>query len=204
MSRIIKAGKLIEEMYDASSLLDVGCRDGILKKHIARDIDYFGADLFDNGIHVNYVGDIMKINFDRKFDVVSAIDILEHLDQPVIAFEKLVELSKKYIVVSLPNCYDLKKRYYFTFHSTLGGKYKFSCNEVLDRHRWIMNSTEIDDFYTSLAKKHNFNLCIYDVKYGSSGKKNTTAIFGRFISKILNRKLTAESIIGVFTRHDDR
>ncbi len=200
MSRIVEVGKLIGKMTDANSLLDVGCRDGILKRHINREVEYFGADLFDNGSHVKYVGDIMHVDFDRKFDIVSAIDILEHLEQPTNAFEKLMELSNKYIIISLPNCYDLKKRYSFAVHGTLGGKYKFSSGEILDRHRWIMSAEEIDDFYKSIAAKHNISLFIHDVKYGVGGTKSTRAVVGRLLSNILTRKITTESIIGVFMK----
>ena len=201
MGRITQTSQLIEKMVGVSSLLDVGCRDGILRRNINKEIDYFGADLFNCGPHVNYVGDIMEINFDRKFDIVSAIDILEHLEEPTSAFEKLLELSNRYLIISLPNCYDLKSRYHFAINGTLGGKYNFSSDKIVDRHRWVMSAREVNEFYTSLAVKHNVKVSIYDVCYGSSGNNTPSAIIGRIISKILDRKLTAESIVGVFIKH---
>jgi len=200
MGRISQVGKIITSLTDVGSILDVGCRDGVLKKHIPSDMSYFGSDLFKNGNHVNYVGDIMEVSFDRKFDVVTAIDILEHLENPSKAFDKLLEITEKYLIVSLPNCYDLKKRYSFAAHGTMGGKYHFSDKEILDRHRWLMGLAEIEYFFEAKSKKHTLKLNIFDVKYGSSDRMKGKALIGKFFSIILSRNLSTETLIGLFEK----
>ncbi|RWN55630.1 methyltransferase domain-containing protein [Mesorhizobium sp.] len=199
MSRVEKTGTLIRGLDEVSTLLDVGCRDGILRDHIPDHIDYSGADLFPIGDHVKYVGDFLTIGFDRKFDVVTAIDVLEHLDQPQQAFDKLVTLANRHLIVSLPNCYDLKSRYKFAVKGRLGGKYDFRDEEILDRHRWVMSAEEISNFYLSKARRHGLSLRVHGVRYGSGSRVSATAVLGRLACTILPSSLGWHSVVGEFT-----
>jgi len=198
MSRVSVTGKIVSSLSDVNSILDIGCRDGILRKYIPERIEYYGSDLFNHGNHVAYVGDIMELSFDRKFDIVAAIDILEHLEKPALAFDKLVGLACKHLIVSFPNCYDLKKKYAFLLHGTMGGKYRFSDEDILDRHRWIMGLQEIEEFFKSKATKHGLELTVHDVRYGSSGRMELQTICGRLLAMCLRRSLVTETLIGVF------
>lgn len=200
MSRIRQVAHAITTFPQAESLLDVGCRDGILKRHIRNDIQYFGADLFPEGDHVNYVGDFTTMDFDRQFDIVTAVDVLEHLDRPSPAFDKLAGLAKNGLIVSLPNCYDLKKRYAFFFKGTLGGKYTFDDEDRLDRHRWVMGKPEIEGFYRAKAKRHGLSVTIHPVQYGASGSSSATSAIGRGLTALLPSTLATESVVGVFRR----
>ena len=120
LDRIRVASNIIGEA-SINSLLDVGCRGGELRAYLRPEIDYFGCDLVHDE-HVRYVGDVQSIVFDRQFDCVVALDILEHVDHLHLLFDRLAGLAVKLLVVSLPNCYDLKGRVHFGFRGRLGGK----------------------------------------------------------------------------------
>jgi len=196
MSRITIAGSIISEFQKVNTLLDVGCREGLLRKHIPKKIEYYGADLFPVGEHVTYMGDFLETDYGRSFDAVTAIDVLEHMEHPSLAFDKLVSLTEKYLVVALPNCYDLKSQYKFLMKGHLGGKYSFKADEPIDRHRWIMNADEIESFFKDKARKHRLSLALHKVKYG--GNKELRSRVGSGLSRVLPRSLGVETIIGSF------
>ncbi len=200
MDRIIETQKIINQLNDVKTLLDVGCRDTILKNGLKHQIEYYGCDLYQNKYNnVTYVGDITKIKIDKKFDCVCALDILEHVDDPYTLIEKLFDLTNKYLIVSLPNIYDLKSKYKYVFKNTLGGKYKFNTTNQEDRHRWIMNYDEIINFLQFYAKKYNTSLTIYDIRYGDI-KFNIVSLIGILLRFLFSKKSTTSAIIGVFSK----
>jgi 2-polyprenyl-3-methyl-5-hydroxy-6-metoxy-1,4-benzoquinol methylase len=200
MNRIKKVAQIIAELR-VKSLLDVGCRDAILKKHIHTGMRYHGCDLFQNSDEsVDIVGDIREIILpENEFEMVTAIDILEHLDDPYTIFSKLVKASSKYVVINLPNCYDLKSTIKFVVGGQLGGKYLFNTVNSPDRHRWIMNITEIENFYRSMAKRNNLELKIVYVFYGG-GNKSILSKVSVMIRWILPKRYVVSSVIGIFEK----
>jgi|SaaInlStandDraft_5_1057022.scaffolds.fasta_scaffold04120_5 hypothetical protein len=196
----IEAASSILESVKYKSILDVGCRRCDLKNVLTEGKEYYGCDLFQHEGLVEYVGDVMSIEFNRKFDSVIALDIVEHVDNCHELMDKLFSLSNKYIIISLPNIYDIQHKYHFIRYNTLGGKYIFNTANSLDRHRWVMNYDEIYNFYTFYADKHNCKLTFKDIKLGS----NSSNIFSKIITKILNTlgfyKSTTRAVLGVFEK----
>lgn len=180
------------------SVLDVGCRDGYLRRLLAAGVQYSGCDLVP-GEHVRYVGDARSIAFEERFDCVVALDLLEHVDDIQTLFDRLAGLAGQVLIVSLPNCYDLKSRLRFAFRGQLGGKYAFSAKPVLDRHRWIMGYDEIRRFYSVKAAQLGFKLEIRDLRYGDACSWRLTSLLG-LTSRVLGPRLTSEGVLGVFVR----
>ena len=188
------------KVLSTNQSLDVGCRECDLKSVLADDKDYYGCDLFQYKGMVKYVGNIVSIEIEDKFDSVVALDVLEHVDNLHELMDKLFSLSDKYIIVSLPNIYDIHHKYLFLRHNTLGGKYVFETTGSLDRHRWVMNYDEIYDFYKFYAEKYNCKLTFIDLKFG----ENSGILLSKFIVKILHifgfRKDTVRAVLGIFER----
>ena len=185
---------------DVKSLLDVGCRDCVLQTYLNPGINYYGNDLFQNeDNNVNYVGDINLIKIDKKFDCVTAIDILEHTDDPYKIFDNLVTLTKKILIINLPNCYDLKSVYKFSVKGQLGEKYNFGVENRLDRHRWLMSYKQIRNFYDHKAKEHNLTLTILPIRYGGD-KLTITSLMGNISRYLLPKRLNSESVVGIFEK----
>lgn len=166
--RIAAAGKILSKL-SISNVLDIGCR-GCEAKHILREgVEYFGNDLFQNvDGSVSFVGDVLQVDFGRDFDCVIALDVVEHVDDPYVLMDKIISLSNKYIIISLPNTYDLPHKMDFLFKSTLGKKYSFETSNRMDRHRWVINYDEICDFYSHYARTHGMALEMIDVMPGES------------------------------------
>ena len=141
-----------------SSLLDVGCRDAILKSYLPVGIGYSGADIFD-GPGVDHVCDLESgLPFqDGAYDVVTALDVLEHTDNIWASFEELVRVASKSIIIVLPNLYHWSLRLQYLSGKEMG-KYRLSPEPVVDRHRWLLSYDAACKFSHLMATKHNMTL----------------------------------------------
>ena len=87
-----KLGFLNEE-----TLLDIGCRDMILKNYLKGKFNYIGLDYTNdinqskNFINHNLENGIPKID---NIDIITAIDVLEHLENIHDTFSSLFLLAK--------------------------------------------------------------------------------------------------------------
>jgi len=136
---------------ETKTLLDVGCRDGRLKNYLPGTIQYSGIDL-SPGPFVSKVCNIeLGIPYpDNAFDTVVALDILEHTDNIWFSFSELVRVSRRQIMVVLPNCYHWKNRLRYLRGKEVD-KYKLSPEPILDRHRWLISYTTAYAFATHMA-----------------------------------------------------
>ncbi len=100
---------------DAATLLDVGCGPGVFLYHLGkhRDIEAMGIEISDNKIsyakeylHVHVQkGSAGHLEFpDKSFDVVTALEVIEHL--PFGTYEdalgEMARVAKKHIIISVP------------------------------------------------------------------------------------------------------
>jgi hypothetical protein len=191
VSRVRFAAKILESLKP-SSLLDIGCRDTELSRYV--QCEYRGADIFP-GERVSYVGNVEQLNIDRSFDAVVALDILEHLDGPSEMFDRLFGLANRHVLISLPNCYDLRSRMTFATKGRLSDKYAFTEEPPQDRHRWLMGRKEIIRIAEVKATKHGADLALFEMYYGSGGR-----LAGKMLSGILPRSLTATTVFALFTK----
>jgi len=114
--RIIFTASLIPS--DITSIIDVGCGDGIMLNYLQKQGRYkrlVGIDISSNALkYVNtekILGSIDNIPFcDASFDLVLCLEVLEHLPYNVYpqALKELQRVSKKYILISVPNNEDIK------------------------------------------------------------------------------------------------
>lgn len=100
----LKAVLRLIKKISASSILDLGCMDDYLLKRLPKRFDYQGID--DEPLCENPRIKKMKVEElpkGKKYDLVLATEVLEHLSNPVEGINLLKSLSKKYILISVPN-----------------------------------------------------------------------------------------------------
>ena len=120
----VERGVLLKHFFGKGKrVLDIGCRDGALTKYFAESNEVLGIDIDTSALgeaRVSLGIEIMNIDLngnwqelaDRKFDVVTAGEILEHLYYP----EEVILKVKKHLkegglfVGSVPNAFSFKNR----------------------------------------------------------------------------------------------
>ena len=113
INRVISKYKKQDKKYrlDKLECLDIGCGGGLLSERIARlgasvtgiditqnSIEIAKMHAFNSGLNINYINtDIslfIKNNSSKKFDLVIASEVVEHLDNRILFFEEVSKLLK--------------------------------------------------------------------------------------------------------------
>ena len=123
---VFRHAKTIEMIEKGQKVLDIGCGDGLLLSALAqKGVSAFGIDISEEGVKkcrekgldVSVV-DITTENLpfqDGTFDTVVMLDVLEHVYEPEVLLEEAVRVSKKYIIISVPNFNSLPARLQILF-----------------------------------------------------------------------------------------
>jgi len=149
---IDKKFKIVENIikkvaFKDMSLLDLGARDQFLKKFIPSDVKYTGVDRFQNNndnLIINLDDNFEKIG--EKYDVIAALDVIEHLDEPLVFYENCKKYSKKLLLINFPNQAYYEIRLNFLLKGKLTNKFHFSGKSNDDRHRWFTNYQNVQEF----------------------------------------------------------
>ena len=73
---------------------------------------------------------------DGEFDAVVALDLLEHTNNIWFAFDELVRVARRQVVIVLPNVYHWSSRVRFFLGREMD-KYALPAQSIVDRHRWL-------------------------------------------------------------------
>jgi hypothetical protein len=128
-------------------LLDVGARDRVLSRYLdLKKLTYFSADLGDG--HDFRIDLERPLSFaDGEFDYVVALDVLEHVENIHGAFHEFARISKRGVIVALPNVATLRRRVLFVCSGRLGtDKYDLLPQPRADRHRWLTVYSQMNEF----------------------------------------------------------
>ncbi len=106
-----------------SSLLDVGCGEGVVTDELARLLRgarVTGIDVPDPMLaaeweqrEAEYVsGSAYELPFDDdEFDLVSAIEVFEHLERPEAAVAEMARVTRRHVLVSVPRPWQHPRPY---------------------------------------------------------------------------------------------
>ena len=142
--------------YLKESILDVGCDEGYLRNLISNDVKYIGIDISGKPDFVINL-EIDKLNKfdDNSFHTVICLDVLEHLNNLHSVFDDICRVSKKYVIISLPNSWMM-----FKFSLISGNKgykrYGLPINNPIERHKWFFNYDDALNFIKKRSKMNHF------------------------------------------------
>lgn len=154
------------------NILDVGCGDKQLKDCLSKRVRYVGVDIYgDPEIRFDLsMAEKLPLE-DGSFDLVYCADVLEHLENIHFIIDELFRISRKYIIMVLPNPYRLGTLYTVfrgrKYSKTLEEKKNFGLymkyyglplEKPKDRHRWFFNTEEAVDFVNYRSKKNNYRI----------------------------------------------
>ncbi len=146
------------EANDCMDVLDVGCRDAIMRSYLP-SVPYYGADVSLNYNSPNF----QRANLEegppfipKKFSLVIALDVLEHCNNIHQAFHNLYDSSSKHIVISLPNEFYINPRIRFFLSGKCPSKFIFNSDPNGDRHRWLFDIGNLKRFLAYTEYQYGF------------------------------------------------
>jgi SAM-dependent methyltransferase len=168
-----------------TSLLDVGCRGCELQKYVKGSVRYSGVDLIQNGEkNVDHVLDVEKgLPFgDGSYDIVVALDLIEHLNDLQGGLEEMLRVARKTMVVMVPNlAYVTFRRVFFLSgsFSRLTDKFDLTYGMGTDRHRWLTVLPQVDEYMKRFADAKRIDVKIH--WFNDSQKKELFARIGGWV-----------------------
>jgi len=139
------------------AVLDVGCDSGVLKTLLPA-ADYIGIDAAGSPDLLINLEKIKELPFETdSFDCVVCTDVLEHLDNFHAVFDELLRVSRRSVILSLPNCWSSARqpiqrgRGHFLH-------YGLPIEPPQDRHKWFFNITDAIDFLEGQKDRVGFTI----------------------------------------------
>jgi SAM-dependent methyltransferase len=156
------------------NVLDIGADQCYLKKYLGNKANYIGIGLSSDEVDLKIDLEKQPLPYeDNSFDVVLCTDVLEHLDNIYEVFDELCRVSKKYVIISLPNPHSVfwgyVKQGNYNEHQHLKF-YGLPPEKPDDRHKWFFSTEEAERFIQYRAKKNNLKIIQIDIE-GSSPPK---------------------------------
>lgn len=125
ISHFMDQVKQLVDSVDINNILDVGCGEGFVMNSLDKE-NIVGIDISEKALTIASIknpecsfctGDIYNLPFDNNgFDLVIALEVLEHLDKFEIAINEINRVAIKYCIFSVPN------EPYFKIMNLLRGK----------------------------------------------------------------------------------
>jgi len=164
----------------SGKILDVGA-DNCYLRDLLPGAQYTGIGIGGKpDIEVNL--ETQTIPFpDNSFDCVLCLDVLEHVDNTHKVFDELCRVTRKYVIISLPNPYR-------DFLAMLTGPekdkavnfkyYGLPTERPDDRHKWFFSNSDADLFIRSKAAANNMKIVQIDSE-GQDGPKSFKSFLKR-------------------------
>ena len=148
------------------SVLDVGCDAAPLRGLVARPEAYVGVDVRpDADLVVNLDQRSLPVE-DRSFDTVVCTDVLEHLERCHAVFDELCRVSRRHVVVSLPNPLHALMDAIANGSQGRLKYYGLPVDPPADRHRWFFGHEEAVEFLSQRGRGAGFGVEQMDTEPG--------------------------------------
>jgi len=104
---------------------------------------------------------------DKAFDCVVAMDVLEHVDGFHAAFREVLRVSRRWVIIGLPNMCSFSHRLSMLFAGRPAtAKYDLTVAPMRDRHRWYLKLDDVDRFmeHAGIAEGYALRQVIYEAE----------------------------------------
>jgi SAM-dependent methyltransferase len=165
-------------------VLDVGSRSGNLKRVLPKGV-YYGLDLYPPADIIANSGAGLPFR-EASFETVVALDVLEHTDNIYEAFQELCRVAREYVLITLPNVFEISSRLRFLFGTHCSAKYGLPVDPPADRHRWFFSFQEAMAFTHAWAHRCGFAVtadgCLIGPRRGAAAGRFALGRFPNLLS----------------------
>jgi hypothetical protein len=151
-------------------VLDVGADQGYLRPFIQDAGGRYAGVGFGTGVDLELDLERGSLPYtDRSYETVLCLDTLEHIERVHDLFDELCRVARRYVLVSLPNCWAA------AWHSLRIGDYRpgepmkfYGLPErpPEDRHRWFFSLEEARRFLVRNGERNGFEVAHSDTHAG--------------------------------------
>ena len=186
--------------YVQGRVLDVGCDEAQLRAYCPQG--YCGLDQHPKADVVMDLETGTLPFKDREFDSIVCTDVLEHLEHCHAVFDEMVRVCRRYLILSLPNCWAA------ACFSAIRGKgtlkqYGLPLSPPADRHRWFFNYEEAEGFIRGQALRWHLTVRVCEPYYGADAfPKRLLQLCYRFDER-RRRNVFARALWAVLERAPD-
>jgi 2-polyprenyl-3-methyl-5-hydroxy-6-metoxy-1,4-benzoquinol methylase len=152
---------------ETTSVLDIGCSYGLfLKKVLEQGWDGWGVEpsenearfaqeRFDLQVSASTVEDFVT---DKKWDVVTLWDVLEHLPNPVDALNKIAPMlsADGLLIIRVPNANGFIHRLAFVAYAATLGLFNYPLVKLFENHHYIYTDVSL----SQLLKQTGFEVIL--------------------------------------------
>jgi len=147
------------------SLVDIGARDRRLQAYLPAGLTYLSADMTPGHDLLLNLEESLPVR-EAAYDVVVALDVLEHLEHIHRAYRELIRITRRRLFISLPNMTCLTLRWQYFSEGHLGAKYELRPEHQGDRHRWLTGYGQLCAFIEAHAGASGCTAKRYDLVDG--------------------------------------
>lgn len=143
-----------------STVLDIGCDEKQLSKHLPSTSRYTGVDLnpkADLQINLDLPDTTLPFK-DQQFEAVVACDVLEHLERIHAIFDELCRVSSSRVILSLQNPLRCLMQAIATGTNGRTKFYGLPLDVPADRHRWFFGAEEAEAFMRDRGSRNGFTV----------------------------------------------
>lgn len=171
-NRLAALGFLMQSGWIAgSTLADIGARGEELKVLLPENIDYTGFDLYPVRNSTRWADIEQGIGSEEKFDIVVALDVLEHTNDIEKSICECLKICRGNYVFNLPNELWLPFRIRL-MRGLVSGKFHVNLSNS-DRHRWF--------FFEENVKKLAMQSAMKNTDYEIVALYKKTRVWGRLL-----------------------
>jgi SAM-dependent methyltransferase len=153
--RVLRSQYIVERFSEFlhGKVLDVGCDQAVLRRLLPH-LDYLGIDIRGTPDLAVDLEKVERLPFEAgAFDCVICTDLLEHLDNLHRVFGELVRVSRRFVILSLPNNWANARRPISRGKGQIG-HYGLPADPPADRHKWFFSLSEAKEFVEAQTQRH--------------------------------------------------
>jgi hypothetical protein len=175
-------------------ILDIGADQGFLRSYLPEESEYITVGLEP---HHDVQIDLEKpipIE-DNSYDCVLCLDVLEHIENVHQLFDDLCRITRRYLVVSLPNAWrgflGLLRYGYYSADRPMKF-YNLPVDPPKDRHRWFFSPSEARNFLETRGGRNGMEVLQADQIQPKFWKR---AIYGFLLSLVIHKSIAVSDLV---------